>query len=66
MKTKPTRPLVFRIGEQDLGRVDNLVVRLGLNRSEILRRSIRVAFPILSEVLLPGSVAGKETRRVSE
>ena len=57
MKRKRTRkePYAFRIASSDRSRLETVADNLGLSRSEIMRRSIRMGLPLLAAASLPGS-----------
>lgn len=46
---------VVRFTEEDRAEINAIAARLGLTRSEITRRSLRIALPILRDLNLPGS-----------
>jgi hypothetical protein len=55
MKENKTRFLTVRIPTEQHEEVGSTADRLGLPASEILRRSLRIALPILRDLNLPGS-----------
>ena len=66
MKSSLERPVVVRLSESDRSRIDVVAKGLGLTRSEILRRSLRIALPILAEVSLPGTTEAWRKRQPVE
>ena len=48
------RPLIFLVSDREFRDLQKVVEQCELTRSEILRRALRVALPILAQVGPPG------------
>lgn len=46
---------LFRLSANDYQELEDIAVKLGLPLSEITRRSLRIALPILRDLNLPGT-----------
>ena len=51
-----------RVSDEDHRDIEDAAGKLGLSSSEIMRRSLRIALPILKNLSLPGSPRREEQR----
>ena len=57
-----TKYQLIRLSPADYQNIEDTAAKLGLPASEITRRSIRIALPILRDLNLPGSPRREEER----
>ena len=57
-----TKVQLIRLSESDYRSIEDAADKLGLSSSEITRRSIRIALPILRDLNLPGTPRREEPR----
>ncbi len=55
MQQKKTQPIIFLVSASEFSAIEQVVRSSGLCRSEVLRRALRVALPILAQVSFPGA-----------
>ena len=50
-----TKSVIFMISEDEFKRLQSVVAQSHLNRSEVLRRVLRIGLPVLAQVGFPGN-----------
>ena len=53
---RKVRPLIFLVSDREFHALQDVVRKSELSRSEILRRALRMALPILSQVGFTGTL----------